>query len=194
MNTEVFELAIELAESAAEYGRDGDNYSGECVGELLNTIAEKCGMLPLGETQRDCILRGLTGEPIGPPTEYKLCRRKSGLPLEQIPRATFDDVSDVQLANAELAPRGLVWRSDKDIEAQEKRERDEHAEKMRWQLTLEERLAINEFAAANGRTWKFKLRTAWETGTASQTLQYLRNHRCFGPDGLFKYKVPKAVA
>lgn len=192
MSNELFELAIELAESAVEDVR-GTGYR-DSVPYLLDALAEHCGLLPLGDTQKTAIAKGIAGEPIEPPTSYRLCDKLTGEPVDYCPDTTFEDIADVQLANAELDGRGLVWRSEKDIADQREREQAAEQERTRWHLKECERLVLNDYAAANGRTWKHKLRLAWQRGDAPTPLQYLATHRCFGPDGLERYRLPKALA
>jgi len=60
------------------------------------------------------------------------------------------------------------------------------------QPTAEQIKALDEYAKANGRTWKVALRHAWETGNYDKwddtaTLQQIRN--TFGPSWLQSYRV-----
>lgn len=57
------------------------------------------------------------------------------------------------------------------------------------EMKAEERAALIQFAEENGRTWKSKLRHAWETGQASAPLQSLRNASYFGPRGLIRCRL-----
>jgi hypothetical protein len=54
-------------------------------------------------------------------------------------------------------------------------------------LTNEDRRLLEKFATENGRTWKSKLRDAWDRGDAYD-LHYLRNASYFGPRGLIAYR------
>jgi hypothetical protein len=189
MNTELFDTAIELAERVAESYRDNSqlDYLG-MIGETLESLAVQCGIPPLGPTQIDHIIRALEGKPNHPPIIHRLCNQTTGEPIDYSPDATFDAISDVQMANAEMVGSGLVWRSERDIEGQREREAAEAKERNRWHITHEERLALAEFYREHGRTWKAKLRAAWERGDAPPMLQYLATHKCFGPAGLARYK------
>jgi hypothetical protein len=56
--------------------------------------------------------------------------------------------------------------------------------------------AIRDFAIANGRNWKSKLRDKWMTGRYSAQddsvcLQQIRNY--FGPSWLFNFKLGKRI-
>ena len=58
-----------------------------------------------------------------------------------------------------------------------------------FEITEDIRQALRTFAAANGRTWKSKLRHEWETGgyglgDLAQPLMQFRNTA--GPSGLMK--------
>lgn len=192
MNNELFELAIELAESAVEDIK-GTGYR-DSVPCLLDQLAEACGLLPLGETLKTALSRAIAGEPMESPTVYRLCDKTTGEPVDYSPDSTFDNVSDVQSANTELGNRGLSWRSERDIAQQRDRDREAERERDRWCLNDTERQALNEFAAANGRTWKRKLRFAWERCCAPEPLQYLSAHQCFGLAGLDRYKAAKPAA
>lgn len=56
-------------------------------------------------------------------------------------------------------------------------------------LNQEQRQALNDYAAAHGRTWKQQLRDAWMTASEPGILHQLRNVSYFGPRGLNGYKV-----
>ena len=189
MNTEVFELAREPAETAVEDVK-GTGYR-DTVPYLLDALAEHCGLLPLGDTQKTAIANKIIGEPMELPAACRLCDKATGEPMDYCPDSTFGDISDVQLANAELDDRGLAWRSEREIEDQRARQREAEQERTRWYLNDCERLALNEFAAVNGRTWKHKLRLAWQSGDVPEPLQHLATHRCFGLDGLGRYRAPR---
>ena len=51
--------------------------------------------------------------------------------------------------------------------------------------------ALEQYALANGRYWKAKLREDWEFGNARGELQQLRNQ--FGPSWLVRFKFPREV-
>lgn len=51
-------------------------------------------------------------------------------------------------------------------------------------FTLDQIEALAAFARENGRTWKMKLRSAWERSDCDSPLLQLRNAGGFGPRGL----------
>lgn len=68
---------------------------------------------------------------------------------------------------------------------------------MKREPTAEQLAELKNFAAMNGRTWKSRLRHAWETGQYaecgaadySHLLQQIRN--TFGPTWLVNFKLAK---
>lgn len=54
-------------------------------------------------------------------------------------------------------------------------------------LTEHELTALRAFKNANGRTWKAKLESVWQTGCDSQPLQSVRNK--IGGSGLAKIRI-----
>lgn len=122
---------------------------------------------------------------------YQLCTVE-GVPFEDAPEVFMEDRA-ADAANKSM--KVAIWRLTS-VLAEEQVERDAaeavkraaENEKRRHTLKPEERGALNAYARTHGRTWKSKLRAEWMNASAEQILHNLRNHSCFGPAGLEKYK------
>ncbi len=167
---------------------------------VANLIGSVRGLAP-SEVELDGYLAQLQA---GEETDaYQLCDLETGEPLEWSP--TCHLTNNAQEENGELQARGLVWKDLTTIKREEgeraKREADERrAEEYarRTMLWNCDRDVLDAYAAKYGRLWKTKLRDSWQTGIYadsddSQALQALRNHSCFGPSGLIKYKTRSQV-
>lgn len=63
------------------------------------------------------------------------------------------------------------------------------AKTQKRQLADNELVALQEYAAKHGRTWKSSLRRDWMNGHCAGELHAIRNE--FGPSWLQKFKLPK---
>jgi hypothetical protein len=193
MNDELLESIFDLVKSAIEYGRTGEPDGDGDVwlsSQLRDIIEEVRGIAP-GQQELTCIVQELSKPEDIVPYQLIHATTKDGLPVQVI-YLHEGEVEDIREA---LKPHKLTLESYGDHQKREARREAarqkrlaEERERTRTSLKWEEEYHLNKFAQANGRMWKQRLRKAWEAGTASEPLQYLRDHRCFGEEGLDRYR------
>lgn len=191
----LIDLAIELSQAAAYAAVDPGttNYLEESFSSFIENVR---GIQP-SDTELEATVAeavDVTGYLGGDTITCQLVDTTTGEVLQYSPTTLIYAPEE---ANKEMAKSNLAW---VDVEALEGNYAPAYAKPMpeaksenvrRFNLNTAEHAALFEFADANGRTWKSKLRAAWEAGSASHALHALRNVTFFGPKGLEAYKPEK---
>lgn len=203
---EALDFAIELASIAAAHARYGDDsaYLREETETAYRALAETLNGWQPGAMETESAIATILG---GPADEsFIICDAKTRERVAAFdPQSSQGDAAILARYGLVALPRDEFDREESERQAAQRRRNAQatlarkareglRGEMFRLRIPVAHYIALRTYAPLHGARWKARLRVEGETGSTSPMLQWLRNHSCFGPNGLNKLRLPPRKA